>query len=208
MPIKKFRKLARRQAGFYHLTVFKHSMNMKKLLPFFFLVITSSIFAQKYAPKDEGSKVHFTIKNFGIRTGGELTGLKGEIIFFTTDLAACNFNVSVDASTVDTNNESRDRHLKDSEYLDIEKYPVITITSTKIDKTNKTESGFYYFTGTLTLHGVTKPISFPFHIEKINDDYLFTGEFEINRLDYEVGSNSAVLSNTVNVSLSVLAKKS
>jgi polyisoprenoid-binding protein YceI len=183
-------------------------MNMRKLLPFFFLVITSSIFAQKYTPTDEGSKVHFTIKNFGIRTGGELTGLKGEIIFFTTDLAACNFNVSVDASTVDTNNESRDRHLKESEYFDIEKYPVITITSTKIDKTNKTEAGFYYFSGTLTLHGVTKPISFPFHIEKINDDYLFTGEFEINRLDYEVGSSSAVLSNTVNVSLSVLAKKS
>ena len=193
---------------FIILRFLNYSMNMKKLLPFFFLVITSSIFAQKYTPTDEGSKVHFTIKNFGIRTGGQLTGLKGEIIFFTTDLAACNFNVSVDASTVDTNNESRDRHLKDSEYFDVEKYPVITITSTKIDKTNKTESGFYYFTGTLTLHGITKPISFPFHIEKINDDYLFTGEFEINRLDYEVGSNSAVLSNTVNVSLSVLAKKS
>jgi len=95
-----------------------------------------------------------------------------------------------------------------SEYFDAEKYPEIIITSTKIDKTNKTESGFYYFTGTLTMHGITKPISFPFHIEKVNDTYLFTGEFEINRLDYGVGSNSTVLSSTVNVSLSVLAKKS
>ena len=181
---------------------------MKKILTFLFLFIASSVFAQKYTPSDEGSKVHFTIKNFGIKTGGQLTGLKGEIIFFTTDLSACNFNVSVDASTVDTDNKTRDRHLKESEYFDIEKYPVITISSTKIDKTNKTESGFYYFTGNLTLHGITKPISFPFHIEKVNDDYLFTGEFQINRLDYEVGSNSAVLSNTVNVSLSVLAKKS
>jgi len=167
-------------------------MNMKKILPFLFFFITSSIFAQKYTPTDEGSKVHFTIKNFGIKTGGQLTGLKGEILFFTTDLTAC----------------SRDRHLKESEYFDTEKYPEITITSTKIDKTNKTESGFYYFAGNLTMHGITKSISFPFHIEKVNNDYLFTGEFEINRLDYGVGSNSAVLSNTVNVSLSVLAKKS
>jgi polyisoprenoid-binding protein YceI len=182
-------------------------MNMKKLLPFLFFFITSSIFAQKYTPTDEGSKVHFSIKNFGIKTGGQLSGLKGEILFFTTDLTACSFNVSVDASTVDTDNSSRDRHLK-SEYFDAEKYAEITIASTKIDKTNKTESGFYYFTGTLTMHGITKPISFPFHIEKVNDTYLFTGEFEINRLDYGVGSNSTVLSNTVNVSLSVLAKKS
>lgn len=183
-------------------------MKMKRLLPFFFVFITSSIFAQKYTPTDEGSKVHFVIKNFGIKTGGQLSGLKGEILFFTTDLSACNFNVSVDASTIDTDNNNRDRNLKGTEYFDAENYPEITITSTKIDKTNKTESGFYYFTGALTLHGITKPISFPFHIEKVNDDYLFTGEFEINRLDYEVGSNSAVLSNIVNVSLSVLAKKS
>lgn len=183
-------------------------MNMKRLLPFFFAFITSSIVAQKYTPTDEGSKVHFIIRNFGIKTGGQLTGLKGEILFFTTDLTACRFNVSVDASTVDTDNGSRDGHLKGSEYFDAEKFPEITITSTKIDKTNKTERGFYYFTGNLSLHGVTKPISFPFHVEKVNDTYLFTGEFQINRLDFGVGSNSAVLSNTVNVSLSVLAKKS
>lgn len=183
-------------------------MNMKKLLPFFLFLITSSIYAQKYIPADEGSKVHFIIRNFGINTGGQLSGLKGEILFSPADLNACRFNVSVDASTIDTDNESRDNHLKGNEYFDAEKFPLITIISQKIDKTNKTDSGFYYFTGNLSLHGITKSISFPFHVEKLNDNYLFTGEFQINRLDFGVGSNSAVLSNTVNVSLSVLAKKS
>ncbi len=181
---------------------------LKFILPFvLFITSTISISAQRYLPGDAGSKVHFTIKNFGIKTGGELTGLKGEIFFFTSDLAACRFNVSVDASTVDTDNHSRDNHLKGAEYFDAEKFPDITITSTKIDKTNKTGDGYYYFTGTLTMHGITKTIVFPFKAEKINDTWLFTGEFEINRLDYGVGDNSAVLSNTVNVSLSVLAKK-
>ena len=180
---------------------------MKKLLPFV-LLLSTTIQAQKYTPGDEGSKIHFTIKNFGIKTGGDLTGLKGEIYFFTTDLAACRFDVSVDPSTVDTDNGSRDRDLKGSEYFDVEKFPLISITSTKIDKTNKTESGFYYFTGNLTMHGITKPLAFPFHIEKINDNYLFTGDFEIDRLDFGVGGKSAVLSNKVNVSLSVLANKS
>jgi polyisoprenoid-binding protein YceI len=116
--------------------------------------------------------------------------------------------VTVDASTVDTDNRNRDSHLKGREYLDAEKFPVISITSTKIDKTNKTERGFYYFSGNLTIHGITKPLTFPFHVEKVNDTYLFTGDFEIDRLDFGVGDKSAVLSNTVNVSLSVLAKKS
>ncbi len=179
---------------------------LKFFLPLL-LSISFGLSAQRYIPADQGSKVHFKIKNFGISTGGDLTGLKGEIIFFTTDLAACQFNVTVNSSTVDTDNSSRDGHLKGSEYFEVEKYPVITITSTKIEKTNKTESGYYYFTGTLTIRDVTKPVSFPFKIEKQNDTYLFTGEFDIDRLDYGVGDKSAVLSNTVNVSLSVLAKK-
>ena len=182
-------------------------MILKKLLPAI-LLISGAIQAQKYTPSDAGSKVHFTIKNFGIKTGGDLAGLKGEIYFFTTDLAACRFNVSVDASTVDTDNANRDSHLRGSEYFDVENFPLISITSTKIDKTNKTDLGFYYFTGNLTMHGITKPLAFPFHIEKINDNYLFTGDFEIDRLDFGVGDKSAVLSNKVNVSLSVLANKS
>ncbi len=181
-------------------------MLLKFFLPFLFLIAIGAS-AQKYIPADDASKVHFTIKNFGIKTGGELMGIKGEIFFFTTDLAACRFNVIVDPSTVDTDNGSRDGHLKGDGYFDVEKYPEITITSTKIEKTNKTEGGYYYFTGTLTMHGVTKSIAFPFKAEKTNDNYLFTGEFEIDRLDYSIGDKSAVLSNTVNVSLSVLAKK-
>lgn len=181
-------------------------MLLKFVLPCL-LFITISVSAQKYIPVDAGSKVHFTIKNFGIKTGGELSEIKGEIFFFTSDLAVCRFNVSVDASTVDTDNANRDGHLKGSEYFDVERYPAITIISTKIDKTNKTEAGYYYFTGTLTMHGITKSIAFPFKGEKTNDTYLFTGEFEIDRLDYGIGDKSAVLSNTVNVSLSVLTKK-
>lgn len=181
---------------------------MRKLSLLVFLFFTVTGYAQKYSPVDEGSKVHFTIRNFGIKTGGQLSGLKGDIYFLTTDLSACHFNVSVDASTIDTDNENRDSHLRESEYFDVEKFPQITITSTKIDKTNKTDSGFYYFTGTLNLHGVNKEIAFPFHIEKVNDNYLFTGEFKINRLDYGVGSSSAVLSDMVEISLSVTAKKS
>jgi polyisoprenoid-binding protein YceI len=184
------------------------TLTMKLILPLFLLFYVQKGVCQKYIPSDPDSRVHFTIRNFGIKTGGQLTGLKGEIYFFTSDLPSCHFQVSVDPSTINTDSDSRDRSLRGSEYFNIAQFPAITITSTKIEKTNKSDQGYYYFTGTLSLHGVTKQISFPFRAEKVNDDYLFTGKFEINRLDYGVGDESAVLSNTVNVTLSVLAKKS
>lgn len=183
-------------------------MILKIFLPFVFFLIASSTGAQNFKPVDTASKVHFVIKNFGISTGGDFSGLKGDIFFSPDNLASCKFNVSVAASTIDTDNPARDKHLKSDEFFDVEKFPEIKMVSGKIQKTNKTNGGFYYFTGNLTIHGITKPISFPFHAEKIKNDYLFTGNFEIDRLDFQVGEKSVVLGSTVMVSLSVLAKKS
>lgn len=164
--------------------------------------------SQKYKPADAGSKVHFIVKNFGIPTGGDLSGLTGDINFVPANSKACSFTVSVKVNTIDTDNGSRDKDLKGKKYFDADSWPVITIQSTRIDRTNKSGTGWYYFTGTLTLHGITKPIAFPFQAKEQGKDFLFVGGFDINRLDYTVGSSSAVLSNNVKVSLSVLARKS
>ncbi len=171
------------------------------------LFISFNSSAQSYSPVDSASKVHFVIKNFGIGTGGDFTGLKGNVIFLPDSLAGCKFDVSVATSTVDTDNGMRDKSLVSDEYFDAAKFPLITIVSTKIEKTNKTTAGFYYFTGNLTIKGVTKAIAFPFQAKEENGGYLFTGNFEINRSDFGVGSQSIVLSDQVAVTLSVFAKK-
>jgi len=172
------------------------------------LTLSGTGIAQNYTPTDEGSKVHFIIRNFGINTGGDLQGLKGNIVFTPANLKTSDFNVSVEVKTIDTDIRSRDKDLRSGSYFDAEKFPLITIQSTKIDKTNRTDSGWYYFTGTLTIHGVTKIILFPFTATLQGNDYLFSGKFDLNRLDFGVGESSSVLSKTVKVSLSVLAKKS
>jgi polyisoprenoid-binding protein YceI len=172
------------------------------------LFLSFAAISQKYTPVDAGSKIHFIINNFGIATGGDLSGMKGEINFLPNKITASSFNVSVEVNTIDTDNDTRDKHLKSKEYFNAEKYPQITLTSTGITTTKKTKAGEYYFTGNITMHGVSKIIAFPFVAVKKGDDYLFTGSFSINRLDFAVGRNSAVLSNTVKISLSVLAKKS
>jgi polyisoprenoid-binding protein YceI len=163
--------------------------------------------AQNFIPSDEGSRVHFVIRNFGINTGGDIKGLKGTIYFDPNNMRASKFAVSVDANTVNTDSESRDEHIRSEDYFDVERNPEITIRSTSISYTKESRQGKYQFAGNLTLAGITRPITFLFQVKRKGSDYIFTGDFEINRLDYNIGESSSVLGNIVKVSLSVLAKK-
>jgi polyisoprenoid-binding protein YceI len=181
---------------------------MKKIVIIFLiglLNIGSSIAQTVYTPVDAGSKVHFVIKNFGIRIGGDFTGLQGTIKFDPANLSAGSFAVTVDANTIDTDNKTRDGHLRKSEYLDVAKYKTIHFASTRITKS--TTAGRYYMFGNLTIKGVTKPAEFGFSATPKDNGYLFEGEFEINRRDFGVGGSSMSMADKLKLSLSVFAKK-
>ena len=178
----------------------------RSIISFCFFVFSFSLFAQTYTPVDNGSKVHFVIKNFGIATGGDFTGIAGSITFDPANPPASDFNVTVDASTVDTDIEARDNDLRKSDYFDVKKYPHLSFKSTKVTKTNK--SGYFYMFGTITIKGVSKEVKFPFTAKAQNGGYLFEGNFKLNRRDFGVGSNSISLSDELTVSLSVFAKGS
>lgn len=160
---------------------------------------------QLYTPVDAGSKVHFVIKNFAIKTGGDFSGIKGAIHFDPAKLSSSSINVSVDAATVDTDSEMRDDHLKQDEYFDATKYPTLNFKSTKVTKSSS--PGRYYVVGNLTIKGITKPVEFGFSANPKDEGYLFEGEFEINRLDYNVGDKSISLQDNVKINLKVFAKK-
>jgi polyisoprenoid-binding protein YceI len=178
---------------------------MKRLiLTFPFFIFSLALFAQTYAPVDKGSKVHFVINNFGIATGGDFSGLSGSIKFDPANLAASDFDVSVDANTVDTDVKARDNDLRKSQYFDVKNYPKLSFKSTKVAKTNK--DSYLYMVGNITIKGVTKEIKFPFMATAKDGGYLFEGSFKLNRRDFGVGRNSISLSDDLTVSLSVLAK--
>lgn len=160
--------------------------------------------AQQYQPTDEKSEVKFVIKNFGINTGGSFKGLQGTIVFDAANAAAGSFDISIDVNTVNTDNDSRDNHLRKEEYFDVQSHPRISFKSEKI---TAGKSGSFQVSGKLTIKGTTKDISFPFKASAKDDGYLFEGSFQLNRRDFKVGGNSLVLGDNVSVSLSVLAKK-
>ena len=181
---------------------------MKKLFTFFisFLGCVNLLAAQStFTPVDDGSSVHFVIKNFAIKTGGDFTGLKGTIRFDPVNFGASLFDVTVDANTIDTDNSSRDGHLRKAEYFDVEKFKTINLKSTKVVKS--TVAGRFYVFGNLTIKGVTKPVEFGFGATPKDGGYVFDGEFTINRRDFGVGGSSISMSDNLTVTLSVFAKK-
>jgi len=177
---------------------------MKKIVLLLIIVLTGDLAIAQYKPVDNGSTIQFKIKNFGINTGGSFTGLQGNIRFDINHLNDANFEVSIDANTINTGIEMRDNHLRADTYFDVKNYPRIHFVSTKV--TSSAESGTLFIFGKLTIKNQTKDISFPFTVAPTKDGYLFNGTFNINRRDFEVGGSS-VISDNLEVQLSILAKK-
>ena len=178
--------------------------NINKVGLSFLLFLSVLKATAQYAPVDNGSSVQFKIKNFGIDVGGSMTGLQGMIKFDINKPAEANFDVSIDASTVNTKNEMRDNHLKNETYFDVKKYPRIHFVSDKVIPQGK--DGTFLVAGNLTIKNQTKGISFPFTATTIGNGYLFKGGFTINRRDFGVGGMS-IISDKLDVLLNVLAKK-
>lgn len=175
---------------------------MKIVAAFILSFITLSAFSQQYKPVDDESEIKFTIKNFGVNTNGTFHGLKGNIVFDPSKLSTAVFNVSVDVNTINTGIDMRDSHLKKEEYFYAEKYSNITFVSTGIKAGDKD----FIVSGQLTIKGISKNISFPFAAVSQDGGMLFTGNFSINRKDFDVGGGSAVMSNNVDISLKVFAQ--
>ena len=180
---------------------------MKKIFILFVAFVACSNLVNAQAtllPVEKQSKVHFVIKNFGIKTGGDFTGLTGMIKFDPAKLAGSVFDVTVNAYSIDTDNSMRDDHLRKTEYFDVATFKTIGFKSTKI--TLSSTAGRFYIFGDLTIKGVTRPVEFGFGATPKDGGYVFDGEFTINRRDFGVGGKSISISDNLTVTLNVFAK--
>jgi len=177
---------------------------MKKLLFLLIVVVSWKTGLAQFKPVDQGSAIQFTIQNFGFDINGSFSGLHGAINFDPQNPATATFDVDIDANTINTDNSTRDSHLRGEDYFDVKKHPRIRLMSTKISATDKKD--VYLFTGKLTIKNTTKDVSFQFQSVQSTDGYLFKGTFTIKRKDFDVGGTSTI-SNELEVHLNIVAKK-
>lgn len=140
----------------------------------------------------------YSIKFTSDDPSGVFTSLKGDIVFDANNLATSKFDVTVDASSINCGNGMKNSKAKGSQYFNVDVYPTIKYTSTKI---TKTATG-YEASGTLTMHGVQKPVTIPFTFS----NNTFTGSFSVNRLDYGVGGEGHAAS-VLKIDVSVPVKQ-
>jgi polyisoprenoid-binding protein YceI len=128
----------------------------------------------------DGYSIKFTSND----PSGAFTSMKGDISFDPNNLDASKFNIIIDANSINMGNGMKNHKAKNEDWFNVDKYPTIKFTS---DKISKTPSG-YEVVGTLDMRGVQKQITIPFTF--INN--TFVGSFNINRLDYGVGTDKGM----------------
>jgi len=190
---------------------------MKKtfLLPVLLLLMTGLVFsAEKYKIDSVHSSVGFSVKHMVItNVKGEFNSFSGTVMFDKNDLGNSSVDVTIDAASIDTDNDQRDGHLKSPDFLAVEEYPNITFVSKKI---KKTDDG-YVAVGDLTIRGVTKEMNIPFTVAgPIMDSngkkrIGANGKLTINRQDFGVSwsrtldNGGLVVGDEVNISLDIQA---
>jgi polyisoprenoid-binding protein YceI len=178
------------------------------------LALPASAGTTTYQIDPRHSSAGFGVTHLMISTvRGEFHGVTGTVVVDDSDVSKSTVNVTIDATSLDTREPDRDKHLKSEAFFDVAKYPAITFQSTKVERNN---DGSLKITGDLTIRGITKtavltttvpkaPIKDPWGLQRT----AASASTRINRQDFGVAwnqkldSGGVVVGDDVNITLDV-----
>lgn len=174
---------------------------MNKILIFLLLVnLSLGVNAQNWKPTN--ANVSFKLKMLGSTVEGKIKGFSGTLKFDANNLASSSLSASVDATTIDTDNSLRNRHLKEKEdFFNVAKYPLLKMKTTKIEKDGNNFLGYF----DLTIKETTKSVKIPFTFKQEGNNATFQGSSVINRRDWSVGGGTWGMSDNVTFTIIINA---
>jgi polyisoprenoid-binding protein YceI len=86
---------------------------------------------------------------------GGFSNVTGTVTWDPANPSASKVDAVIDATTINTNEPARDTHLKSADFLDTEKFPTITFSSSGVKSFS---DGEVELNGDLTIHGVSTPV--------------------------------------------------
>ncbi|MHB8438634.1 MAG: YceI family protein [Acidimicrobiales bacterium] len=161
------------------------------------------------------SEVSFVVRHMVVsKVRGRFNKFEGTIVTAENPLES-SVRATIDAASVDTNQEQRDTHVRSADFLDAQNYPSLTFTSTAL----RPSGDGYEVDGELTIRGVAKPVVLELDLNGFSPDPYggtrvgFSAKAEINRQDFGVsyngpipGANNAmVLSDKITLNLEIEA---
>lgn len=154
----------------------------------------------------KNSAAQFSVRHLGLATvRGAFTKFSGTAKYDPADPSKTSLDATIDASSIDTRVEARDKDLRSPHFFDVEKYPTITFHSRQAKAEG---SGRLQITGDLTIHGVTKevvldvdgpsaPIKDPWGNQRIGA----TATTRINRNDFGVTADPGIVGDEIIITI-------
>lgn len=169
--------------------------------------------AGTYAIDAAHSKVGFEIPHLVISSvDGTFASFEGSVVL-AEKFEKSSVKASVDVKSIDTDNEKRDEHLRSPDFFDVAKFPKMTFESTSIKGTPEA----FKMEGKLTIHGVTKTVTFDGkYLGHVGNDgfgnskVAFSASMQIKRADFGLTWSKAieagpVVGETLTINLKVEA---
>jgi polyisoprenoid-binding protein YceI len=157
------------------------------------------------------SDVSFTVRHLMVsKVRGRFGAFSGEIVT-GENLADSSVVATIDATSIDTNNEQRDGHIRSADFFDVENHPQWTFRSTAL----RVDGDDLALDGELTIKGVTKPVTLALEVNGFGPDAWggtragFSASTTIDRNDFGVDikmpldGGGVVLSDKVQIHLEI-----
>ncbi|WP_421723263.1 YceI family protein [Bauldia sp.] len=152
-------------------------------------LITPALAADAFTIDQSHTSVVFFIDHLGYSDLiGRFNDVSGTFDFDQENIENSNIALVIDATSIDTNHEPRDDHLRSPDFLNVEEFPEITFESTAIEQTGDTTGEV---TGDMTILGVTQPVTFAVTLNQIapnpqSGDMVagFSARAQVDRSDF------------------------
>lgn len=173
--------------------------------------------ATTYSADKAHTNVSFTVRHMMSQVRGSFSDFSMTIVKDDANPAGSSVDFKIQATSVTTANEMRDKHLRSEDFFFVEKFPEITFKSTKIEKVSDTE---YKATGSFTMRGVTKvltlPVTYLGEMKGMDGKSLvgFSVTTKLDRKEFGFNWNKALdnggllLSDEVTIEINIEAKQS
>jgi polyisoprenoid-binding protein YceI len=137
--------------------------------------------------------VLFSWNHFGYSNPTADFGLgEGTLVFDEQHPTQSSVDVTLPLNGLDTHVSALDKHLKEADFLDADKYPAVTFKSTKVEPLGGHK---FKVTGDLTVHGVTKSVVLDATLNKVGPHPMnkaqsigFDATASVKRSDFGVGA--------------------
>jgi polyisoprenoid-binding protein YceI len=153
------------------------------------------------------SKVTFYVKA-SVKLEGTFDNWDATLVFTSTDASTGVLDIKIQADSVHTGSESKDKKLKGEKCFDVMKNPYITFHSTKITQTSPDT---FDVEGTFTLRGISKTEALTFTVNRDagGDTGTIKGLLTINRKDYGLGGGIrfVTIADRVDVTIDFKARR-